>query len=173
MTSQSLRNPLEGHLLTTNATESKPVSLFDWADVIGRIGLALLFLWSGYGMFAHAASTIAYMQAYGLPAANILIWPTALFEVIVGAMLVLGWRARWAALALAAFTLVSAFVFHAYWSVPADQVMNQQIHFMKNLSIVGGLLLVLAHGCGRYALDTSGHRLDETQVLRMGSRKAC
>jgi putative oxidoreductase len=70
-------------------------------------------------------------------------------------MLVLGWRTRWAAVALAAFTLVSAFIFHAYWSVPADQVMNQQINFMKNMAIVGGLLFVLARGSGRYGLDKS------------------
>ncbi len=135
--------------------ESKLVSLFDWADVIGRIGLALLFLWSGYGKFAYAAPAVAYMQAYGLPASDILIWPTALVEVVGGAMLVLGWKARWAALALAVFTVAATLVFHAYWSVPADQVMNQQIHFMKNLAIVGGLLSVFARGSGRYALDNS------------------
>jgi putative oxidoreductase len=46
-------------------------------------------------------------------------------------------------------------LFHAYWSAPADQVMNEQIHFMSNLAIAGGLLLVFAHGSGRYALDKS------------------
>jgi putative oxidoreductase len=153
MASESLRGSLEGHLLTRNATVSKPGSLFDWAEVLGRFGLASIFLWSGYGMLADPASTVSLMQAYGLPAANILIWPTALFEVVGGAMLVLGWRTRWAAVALAAFTFVSAFVFHAYWSVPADQVMNAQIKFMKNMAIVGGLLFVLARGSGRYGLD--------------------
>lgn len=139
--------------MNSDATASKLDSLFAWADVIGRIGLALIFLSSGYGKFAHAASTVAYMQAYGMPAADILIWPAALLEVAGGAMLVLGWKVRWAALALAVYTVAAALVFHAYWSVPADQVMNQQIHFMKNLAIAGGLLLLFAHGSGRYALD--------------------
>ena len=143
-----------GHM-KSDATESRRASLFDWADIIGRIGLALLFLWSGYGMLAHTASQVALMQAYGMPAANILIWPTALVELVAGAMLVLGWRARWAALALILFTVAATLIFHAYWSVPADQVMNQQNEFAKNLAIVGGLLLVLAHGSGRYALDKS------------------
>ena len=142
-------------IMKSDATESNLVSLFDWAGIIGRIGLAWLFLWSGYGMFAHTASQVALMQAYGMPAANILIWPTALVEVFAGAMLVVGWRARWPALALIVFTVATTFIFHAYWSVPADQVMNQQIEFIKNLAIVGGLLLVLAHGSGRYALDKS------------------
>jgi putative oxidoreductase len=135
------------------ATESKLVSLFDWAGVIGRIGLAWLFLWSGYGKVADPASTVAYMQAYGVPATDLLIWPALLLELVGGAMLVLGWKARWVALALAVYTVAATFIFHAYWSAPADQVMNEQIHFMSNLAIAGGLLLILAHGSGRYALD--------------------
>ena len=137
------------------ATESKLVSLFDWAGVSGRIGLALLFLWSGYEKLAHPASMIALMQAYGMPAADLLIWPAFLLELLGGAMLAIGWKVRWVALALAVYTVAATFVFHRYWSVPADQVMNQQIHFMSNLAIAGGLLLVLAHGSGRYALDKS------------------
>jgi len=58
-----------------------------------------------------------------------------------------------APLALIVFTIPATFVFHANWGVPADQVMNQQIHFMKNLAIVGGLLSVFAHSPGRLALD--------------------
>ena len=126
------------------ATESRLVSLFDWANTVGRIGLASLFLWSGYDMFAHMASEVTLMQAYGLPAANLLIWPVGLLELVAGAMLVFGWKARWAALALIVVTVVSTFIFHAYWSVPADQVMDQQNNFMKNLAIVGGLLVVVS-----------------------------
>src|SRR5258706_1248632 len=128
-------------------------AVFDGAEVMGRLGLAGLFLWSAYGQVAHPAATVAYMQAYGMPAADILIWPAALLEVVGGAMLALGWNARWVALGLAAYTVATTFVFHAYWSVPADQVMNEQIHFVSNLAIAGGLLLLFAHGAGRYALD--------------------
>ena len=135
------------------AAESKLVSLFDWAGVIGRIGLAWLFLWSGYEKLANPAFTVAYMQSYGLPAADLSMWPALLLELVGGAMLVLGWKARWVALALAVYTVAATFIFHAYWSAPADQVMNEQIHFMSNLAIAGGLLLILAHGSGRYALD--------------------
>jgi len=137
------------------ATESKIASLSDWAGAIGRLGLALLFLWSGYEKLANPAFTVAYMQSYGLPAADLLMWPALLLELIGGAMLVLGWKARWVVLALAVYTVAATFIFHAYWSAPADQVMNQQIHFMSNLAIAGGLLLVVAHGSGRYALDKS------------------
>lgn len=137
------------------AIESKVAPLQDWAEVLGRVGLALLFLWSAYTKFAYMAPTIAYMKAYGMPAAELLIWPAAFLELIAGAMLAFGWKARWAALALALFTLASMLIFHAYWSVPADQMQNQQIHFMKNVAILGGLLFVFARGSGRYAIDRS------------------
>ncbi len=133
--------------------ESKVEPWMDWADVLGRVALAVLFLWSAYTKFAFMDANIGYMKAYGVPAAEVLIWPAALLELVAGAMLALGWKARWAAAALALFTFVSMLIFHAYWSVPADQVQNQQIHFMKNVAIIGGLLAVLARGCGRYAVE--------------------
>ena len=139
--------------MAANAMESNTATMTDWASLLGRIGLAMVFLWSGYTKLAYTAANVGYMQAYGMPAADILIWPAALVEVMAGAMLVFGWKARWAALALIVFTVPATFIFHAYWGVPADQVMNQQIHFMKNLAIVGGLLSVLAHGAGGLALE--------------------
>ena len=135
------------------ALETKVAPYLDWADVLGRIGLALLFLWSGYTKLAYMAANVAYMKAYGMAAAELLIWPAAVFELIAGAMLVLGWKARWAALALAAYTVISTLIFHRYWSVPADQVLDQQTHFMKNVAIIGGLLFVFAHGSGRLSVE--------------------
>ena len=142
---------INGRRIRSDATASRLDSLFAWAELVGRIGLAWLFLWSAYGKVAHTGATDAYMQAYGMP--DILIWPAALLEVVGGATLALGWKTRWVALVLAGYTVAATFVFHAYWSVPADQVMNEQIHFMSNLAIGGGLLLLFAHGSGRYALD--------------------
>jgi putative oxidoreductase len=127
--------------------------LYDWASLIGRIGLAALFLWSAYGKLVHMDGNVGYMKSFGLPAADLLIWPALLVELAAGAMLLVGWKARWAAIALVLFTLPATFIFHAYWSVPADQAFNAQIHFMKNLAIVGGLLGIFAHGSGPLALD--------------------
>ena len=141
--------------MSNAALETKVTPYFDWADVLGRIGLALLFLWSGYTKFAYMAANVAYMKAYGMPAADLLIWPAAVFELIAGALLVLGWKARWAALALAVYSAISALIFHRYWSVPADQVLDQQTHFMKNVAIIGGLLFVFAHGSARFSVERS------------------
>jgi putative oxidoreductase len=137
----------------SNAEQTAAPALADWASALGRVGLAALFLWAGYGKLVHMDGNIGYMKAFGVPAPELLIWPALLAELIGGAMLLLGLKARWAAVALIAFTLPATFIFHAYWGAPADQVMNAQIHFMKNLAILGGLLTVVAHGAGRVALD--------------------
>ncbi len=147
-----------GHRDHSNSSASP---LYDWASLVGRIGLAALFLWSGYGKLVHMNANVGYMTAFGLPAAEILIWPAMLVELIAGALLLVGWKARWAAVALVLFTVPATFIFHAYWSVSADQMLDAQIHFVKNLAIVGGLLGIFAHGSGPLALDRWYHLLGE------------
>ena len=137
----------------SNVPATAAPALADWASALGRVGLAAIFLWAGYGKLVHMDGNIGYMKAFGVPAPELLIWPALLAELIGGAMLLIGLKARLAALALIAFTLPASFIFHAWWGAPADQVMNAQIHFMKNLAILGGLLTVVAHGAGRVALD--------------------
>ena len=141
------------HLTQSNTRDTVAPAVSDWAAAIGRVGLAALFLWSGYSKLVYMDGNVGYMKAYGMPMAELLIWPALAVELVAGAMLLVGWKARYAAVALAVFTIPAMFVFHAYWGVPADQVLNQQIHFMKNLAILGGLLGVIAHGSGRLALD--------------------
>jgi len=68
-----------------------------------------------------------------------------------------GFLSRWAALALAAFTLIASLIFHAYWSLPADQQMAQQLMFIKNIAIIGGLLYVAAFGPGAWSVDGRRH----------------
>jgi putative oxidoreductase len=66
----------------------------------------------------------------------------------------IGFKARLAAALLAAFTLLASLLFHNFWAMPADQAMVNQLMFMKNLAIVGGLLLIVAHGAGPVSVDT-------------------
>ena len=136
-----------------NTQNSGALALTDWVSTLGRVGIAALFLWAGYGKLVGMDGNVGYMKAYGLPAPELLIWPALLVELVGGALILIGWKARWAALALIVFTIPAIFIFHAYWAVPADQVLNQQIHFMKNVAILGGLLYVFAFGSGRLALD--------------------
>ena len=139
--------------MQSNTQNYAPSAITDWAALAGRVLLAALFLWSAYTKLVYMDGNVGYMKAYGMPAAELLIWPALVVELAAGAMLLAGWKTRWAALALVLFTIPATLIFHAYWGVPADQALNQQIHFMKNLAILGGLLGVLAHGSGRLGLD--------------------
>jgi putative oxidoreductase len=114
----------------------------------GRIALALLFLISGFGKITAAGATMGYISAMGLPLPQVALVIAILIEVGGGILLVLGLQARLVALVMAGFTVVTAFAFHHDF---AD--MNQQIHFLKNIAITGGLLQVLAFGAGAWSLD--------------------
>lgn len=112
-----------------------------------RVLLAQIFLISGFGKLgAGYAGTQAYMEAMGIP--GMLLPLVIALEIGGGLALVAGFLTRWAALALAGFTVVSAALFHADFG---DQM--QTIMFMKNLAMAGGLLLLYVHGAGSYSLD--------------------
>ena len=121
--------------------------------VVGRVLLALMFVLSGFGKLGNIAGTAGYIASGGLPAATALAVLVGLFEVLAGLALAIGFKARWAALGLALFTLLASLLFHQFWAAPAGQQMVQQLMFMKNLAIAGGMLMVAALGAGPLALD--------------------
>ena len=125
------------------------------AALVGRILLAVIFITSGFGKITGYDGTAAYMAAKGMPMVGVLLPLTILTELGGGILLAIGWQARWAALALAGFTILAALIFHNFWAVEAAQKVAQQINFMKNVAITGGLLVVFAFGVGRYSVDKS------------------
>jgi putative oxidoreductase len=121
--------------------------------LVARVLLALMFLLAGIGKFAGLEGTAGYISSRGLPAPQLLAIATAALEVVAAVLIIVGWQARWAALALAAFTLLASVLFHNYWAMPAEQQMVQQLMFMKNIAVVGGLLAIFAFGAGAWSLD--------------------
>ncbi len=115
---------------------------------IGRLGLAAIFLWSGFGKLMGHDGTVGYIASAGLPFPEIGYWLAVIVEIVGGIALVVGYQTRTAAAALAMFTLVAGFAFHNLFGD-----LNQTIHFMKNAAIVGGLLQVVALGAGTLSLD--------------------
>jgi putative oxidoreductase len=124
-----------------------------WGLLAGRLLLAYIFVVSGFGKIGNFAGTAKFMAAKGMPMTEVLLVGAIAIEFVGGLMLAVGWKARWAAWAILGFTLVASFVFHPYWSVPAEQVYAQTIQFNKNLAIIGGLLYVAFTGPGRLSLD--------------------
>jgi putative oxidoreductase len=121
--------------------------------LVARILLALMFVLAGFGKLAGLERTAGYIASNGLPLPMVLAVATGVLELVAGVLLIIGWQARWAALALAAFTVVASVLFHNFWAMPAEQQMMQQLMFMKNLAVTGGLLLVFGFGAGSLSLD--------------------
>ena len=124
-----------------------------YGPLAGRILMALIFLNSGFGKLTAFSATAGFMAGKGMPMAEVLLSGAIVFELAGAVMLILGWRVRWGALLLIAFTIPATLIFHDFWAVDAAQVQNQLNHFLKNVAIVGGLLYVMAFGAGPLSLD--------------------
>jgi len=122
--------------------------LQDYGPFVGRILLAAIFVISGFGKLMDPAGTAGYIASKGLPLAQVGAWVAIIIELLGGLMLAVGFRARLAAFAIFAFTVVATVVFHPWWADP-----GQKIQFLKNVAILGGLLYVMAHGAGKLAVD--------------------
>jgi putative oxidoreductase len=129
-----------------------------FGPVAGRVLLALIFVIAGYGKIGGFSGTAAYMASKGLPVSEVLLLITIAIELGGGLMIILGWKARWAALAIFLFIIPTTLMFHQFWAVDAAQAQNQMNHFLKNLAIMGGMLYIVAHGPGPFSLDRKGTR---------------
>ncbi len=118
----------------------------DLAAPAGRILLALMFLIAGINKISGYAGMQGYMESMGVPGA--LLPVVIALEVLGGITLMLGWHTRVTAFLLAGFTLLATLIFH---SNLGDQ--TQMLFFLKNLSVAGGLLMVVSHGAGPYSID--------------------
>ena len=125
----------------------------DVAALVGRILLALMFVWAGYGKITGYAGTAGWMASAGMPMVGVFLPLAILGELGGGIALIVGWKARWVALALAGFTLVASLIFHNFWAMTGDAVMTNMLFFYKNVAVIGGMLMVFAFGPGRFSLD--------------------
>lgn len=116
--------------------------------LFARILMSLIFILSGIGKIAAPAATMGYISAMGLPFPAIALGGAIAVEVIGGVLLLVGFRTKIVALALAAFTVVTGLIFH---TALADQ--NQMIHLLKNFAMAGGLLQIAAFGAGNWSVD--------------------
>ena len=125
----------------------------DVAALLGRILLALMFVWAGIGKITGYAGTAGWMASSGMPMVGLLLPLAILIELGVGIALIVGVKARWVALALAGFTLVASLIFHNFWAMTGDAVMTNTLFFYKNVAAIGGMLMVFAFGPGRISID--------------------
>ena len=122
-------------------------------SLAGRILLALMFIPAGFGKLTHISGTAGYIASGGLPFPSVLAVLAGALELFGGLALVIGFKVRWVGLAMAFFTLAASIAFHPFWSVPEAQQMVTKLLFMKNISVIGGMLLISALGAGAFSVD--------------------
>jgi putative oxidoreductase len=125
----------------------------DAMALVGRILLGLIFVLSGFQKLTGFSGVAAGIAGKGLPMPEVLAVLSVAIELGAGLLLLVGWKARWAALLLFLFTIPITLVFHNFWAMEGAEAAMNEIHFMKNVSIMGGMLLVAAFGPGRYSVD--------------------
>jgi putative oxidoreductase len=120
----------------------------DIALLVGRILIGLLFVMAAYGKFSGLTGTTGYFSKLGVPAPSIVGPLVALFELLTGVLVIVGFKTRLVALAIAVFVIIAALLAHTNF---ADQ--NQVNHFLKNFAIAGGCLALFVSGAGAYSVD--------------------
>lgn len=126
--------------------------------LVGRILIAFIFLQSGYDKIVNFSNTAALMASKGMPMPEVLLAPTIIILLAGGLMILVGWQARWGALALFLFLIPATLIFHPYWTFPAAQQLNQFHHFVKNVALMGALLYIVGMGSGPMSWGRSGEK---------------
>ncbi len=145
--------------------QSSSHSLLSWADgfatksadvliLIGRIMLAWVFVGVAYGAITNFAGSVAYFTSQKLFPPELWTWVALLLELLISASLILGIATRYGAILVFVFVVIATAIAHRYWEYPAGpQQIGQYNNFLKNISIMGGALVILVTGGGRFSLD--------------------
>jgi len=120
----------------------------DVLALVGRLFVAIIFLASAFGKITNFDGTLQFMESHGMPAVNLLCAGAIAVEALGAISVILGYKTRWGAAALAAYLVAATWVFH---TGP-----DQRIQLLKNLAILGGLLNLIARGPGGISLEGGG-----------------
>ena len=125
----------------------------DVSALVGRVLLALMFVLAGYGKITGFDGTAGYIASKGLPLPQVGAAIAVVVELVGGLLLIVGWKARWVALVLAIFTAAATYFFHDFWHMTDAAAATNKLMFLKNVSVIGGMLMVWAMGPGRLSID--------------------
>lgn len=125
----------------------------DGVILLSRILLMILFIIFGWMKLADFSGTVASMTGYGTPMPYLAAIVAVVVEFIFGIALIVGIFTRPIAIIFALYVLGTACIGHPFWNMTGAEMMGNQINFFKNISIIGGLLLLAVTGAGRYSLD--------------------
>jgi putative oxidoreductase len=121
--------------------------------LVARILLVILFVLFGYLKLTAFSAAVGAMTSMGLPIPQVAAAVAVILEFFVGIAIAIGFFTRPLALLLAAYTLATGFIAHHYWNMSGPEQLGNMINFYKNVSIMGGFLLLALTGAGKYSLD--------------------
>jgi putative oxidoreductase len=139
--------------MNRTATVGRIEVLERYAPLIARILISQIFLISGVMKILDPAATAAHMEGRGMFWVPFFLWSAAAVELGGGLSLLLGYKARFGALALFLFLIPVTLTFHNFWTYPPEEQQQQMFNFMHNLTLMGGLLLVMTFGPGPFSFD--------------------
>jgi putative oxidoreductase len=126
--------------------------------LFGRILMAAIFLISGLFKVAGYGQIVAYAATKGLPLAGLAIGCAAAVEIVGGLAVLVGFKVRIAAWLLFLYLIPTTLLFHNFWALQGIGRQDNMVHFLKNLAIMGGLLVLAANGAGAHSLDARANR---------------
>ena len=121
----------------------------------GRILMSVIFLISGFFKVAGHAQMVGYATAVGLPMPNVAIWLAALIELALGLAVLAGFKTRIAAWVFFFYLIPTTYFFHNFWAAQGAAQQAQMVNFLKNVAIMGGLLVLAVNGAGAYSADAA------------------
>jgi len=124
-------------------------------SLAGRILVSTVFLFSGLIKVAAYSTMVGYAHAKGLPMASVGIAIAAAVEILGGLAILTGFQTRVASWIMFLYLIPTTLVFHNFWTMQGMERMDNQIHFLKNAAIMGGLLILAANGPGSMSFDAS------------------
>ncbi|MDE1179957.1 DoxX family protein [Paraburkholderia sp.] len=125
----------------------------DQLVLVARLLLVVLFVIFGWSKLTGFSGTVAYMASTGAPVPTLSAIIAVVMEFAVGIAIGVGFYTRPLALLLALYTLGTAIIGHHYWNMTGMEQYANMINFYKNVSIMGGLLLLVVTGPGKYSID--------------------
>jgi putative oxidoreductase len=125
----------------------------DVTTLAGRILISVMFLISGFFKVGGYAQIVGYATAVHLPAPGVAIALAAAVELACGLAILAGFKTRFAAWLLFLYLIPVTYFFHNFWAVQGQEQQTQMVNFLKNVAIMGGLLVLSVNGAGAYSAD--------------------
>ena len=123
--------------------------------MLGRLLLCTIFLLAALGnKIPHFSDVAKIMETVGVPAPQFLLAGAIVFLLVGSLSVIVGYKARIGAVLLLTFLVLASYYFHAFWKLQGQAQQEQMIQFMKNLSMMGGMLFIVANGSGPWSLDS-------------------